>query len=109
MSPSPVVVASCWRLVHKAEQFGISRRAAQDCKATVRAVEKWCRRAKATGTMDDAPRAGMRRAPLASVEAIRLLKGVKRGDECPQLAKTLQERPEVTVSTDTVLRHLNTY
>ena len=110
MPPSPCVLARRWRLVHEAERLGSARKAAQECKATVRVVEKWCRRAKATGTVDDTPRAGRPRAPLASREATLLLKvGVKRGDQCPQLAKMLQQRLGVTVSAETVRRYLNKY
>jgi transposase len=103
MPPSPRVLARRWRLVHEAEPLGSTRKAAQDCKATVRVVEKWCRRSKATGTVDDTPWAGMPRAPLASREATLLLQeGVKRGDRCTQLAKMLQQRLGVTVSAEPV-------
>ena len=76
----------------------------------MRVVEKWCRRAKATGTVDDTPRAGMPRATLASREATLILKvGVSRGDQCPQLAKMLKHRLVVTVSVDTVRWYVNKY
>jgi hypothetical protein len=83
------VVARRWRLVHEVERLGSARQAAQEEEeATVRVVEKWCRRAEATGTVDDTPRVGIPRAPLESRKATRLLKeGVKRGNHCPNLPK----------------------
>jgi hypothetical protein len=81
MPPSPRGLARHWRLVHEAERLGSACKDGQEFKATVRVVEKWCWRAKATGTMDDTPRAGIPRAPLASREATLLMKeGVK---SCP--------------------------
>uniref|UniRef100_A0A7S3UQX5 Uncharacterized protein n=1 Tax=Oxyrrhis marina TaxID=2969 RepID=A0A7S3UQX5_OXYMA len=108
MPPFPCVLARRWRLVHEAERLGSARKAAQECKATVRVVEKWCRRAKATGTMDDTPRAATPRARLASRGATLLLKeGVMRGNECPQLSKMLQKRLGEIVSAETVRRYMN--
>uniref|UniRef100_A0A6U9MBU6 Transposase Tc1-like domain-containing protein n=1 Tax=Oxyrrhis marina TaxID=2969 RepID=A0A6U9MBU6_OXYMA len=110
MPPFPCVLARRWRLVHEAERLGSAQKAVQENKASVRVVEMWCRRAKATGTVDDTPRAGKPRAPLASREATLLLReGVKRGDQCPQLAKMMQERLGVTWSADTVRRYMDKY
>jgi transposase len=107
MPPSPCVLARRLRLVHEAERLGSACKAAQECKAIVRVVEKWCRRAKATGTVNDTPRAGMPRAPLASREATPFLKvGVPRGDQCPQLAKMMLQRLGVTVTAETVRRYM---
>jgi hypothetical protein len=75
----------------------------------MRVVEKWCRRGKATMTVDDALRAGWPRAPLASVETIHLLltEGIKRSDQCPQLAVKILLG--VNVGDETIRRYLNTY
>jgi hypothetical protein len=103
MPPSLGVLARRWRLVHEAGRLGSARKAAHECKAGVRVVEKWCHSAKAAGIVDDTPRAGRARAPLAFILRSPLLKeGVKRGVHCPQLAKMMQERLEVTVSDKTV-------
>jgi transposase len=110
MAPSLHVLARRWRLVHEAERLGSARKAPQECQATVRVAEKWCRRAKATGTVDDTPRAGRPRAPLASREATLLMKvGVKRCDQCPQLASMRKQRSGVIVSAVTVRRYMNKY
>jgi transposase len=110
MSPFPGVRARRWRLVHEAERLGSARKAAQECKATVRVVEKWCRRTKATGTLDDTPRAGRPQAPLASREATPLVnKCVKRGDHCSQLTKIFHNILGVTLRAATVQRYMNKY
>ena len=110
MPHPPGVLARCWRLVYTSERLRSAPWAARECKATVRGVEKWCRRSQATGTVDDTRRAGMPRAPLVSREATMLLKeGIKRGDQCPQLAIMLLHTLGVIVSAETVRQHMNTY
>jgi transposase len=110
MLPSPGVLARRLHLVHEPEQLGSAGEAAQKCKATVRVVEKWCRRYKATGTLDDTPRAGKPRPPLTSLEATLLPKeGVKCGDKCLKFAKMPEQRLGVTVSAETTRQYLNKY
>lgn len=64
-------------------------------------------RAKATGDVQDAPRQGRPSKGLQSDTAMALLKqGIAEGKGCPQLATDLDEHSGISVSSETVRRHL---
>ena len=107
MARPPRTLAWRWRLVAARERKGTYAAVAREFGYRERVVRKWVLRAKATGDVQDAPRQGMPSKGLHYDTAMALLKqGIVEGKGCPQLATDLDEQLGISVSSETVRRHL---
>lgn len=110
MAPSAETTARRWQLVLAYQRLGSYVEAAKVCKSDRTQVHKWVKRYEATGGVDDLPRAGRPRAPLASEDAMRVLtSGLRQGLASPALAQRIESELGEKTTPRTVQRFLNAY
>ena len=107
MARPPRTLAWRWRLVAAHERKGTYAAVAREFGCSESVVRKWVMRAKATGDVQDAPRQGRPSKGLHAENVMAILKqGIAEEKGCPQLAIDLEERLGISVSSETVRRHL---
>jgi transposase-like protein len=94
-------------LVAAYERKGTYVAVAREFGCSESVVRKWVLRAKVTGDVQDAARAGRPPKGMLTVAATELLKqGIADEKGCPQLAADLKHQLGISVSSETVRRHL---